>query len=144
MRGTPHYHGEGCQLLMPVGVHPFTASPNHNNRKPGMLQDKGSNIQDTMMLSSRNAVSSHFPTRNLSKMLISLTVHYHRPSNELASFPGRSCSMQNRGKAWEIESRAWCQVDMRVDARGVVLISLTVHYHKPTSLVPRPRPAFCH
>ena len=71
-----------------------------------MLQDKGSNIQDTMMSSSRNAVSSHFPPETFPRLLISLTVHYHKPSNELASFPGRSCSMQNRGKAWEIESRA--------------------------------------
>ena len=49
---------------------------------------------------------------------------------ELASFPGHShlqflitCSMQKRrGKAWEKKSRAWRQVDMRVDihVRGVV------------------------
>jgi len=61
----------------------------------------------------------------------------HMPGNEasyctgttlIAAFPGRSrlqflitCSMQKwRGKAWEKESHAWCQVDMRVDMRGAM------------------------
>ena len=30
-----------------------------------------------------------------------------------------ACSMQKRrGKAWEKESRGWCQVDVRVDVGG--------------------------
>ena len=49
-------------------------------------------------------------------------------SSILASFPGRSClqfliacSIQKqRGKVWEKESHAWCQVDMRVDVKGAV------------------------
>ena len=55
-----------------------------------------------------------------------------RPGNKansgVASFPGRSrlqfliayCMQKRRGKAWEKESRAWRQVDVRVDTRGAV------------------------